>query len=240
MSLRHPFQLHGYFDNGVLVTTSPYARYPLRCRPHSSDPQVYYQVFLQRQYGCVDDLTDVGLILDCGANVGYSAAYFLTQFPNSFLIAVEPDPDNYQLLCENLAPYGQSVQPLHMAVWSHPVPLTMAEIPYRDGREWARQVRPCQVGELPSFMATDVAGLLAQSGYERISILKMDVEGAEAIIFADQVDAWLDRVDNLVIELHNDSMFGNATAVFLRAIAGRGFSITCHHELTVCRRQMPT
>lgn len=54
------------------------ARYPLRCRANTSDIDVFYGVFVLREYACLDDVEDATLIVDCGANVGYSAAYFLS------------------------------------------------------------------------------------------------------------------------------------------------------------------
>src|SRR5262245_51635214 len=72
--------------------------YPLFGRRSSSDVEVFHQVFIEREYKCLDDLSDVGLIIDCGANVGYSSAYFLSKHPTSRIIAVEPDPDNFAML----------------------------------------------------------------------------------------------------------------------------------------------
>ena len=69
---------------------SKHARYPLRCRPGTSDVAVFGQIFRDLEYQCLDNARDVSLILDCGANVGYSAAYFLTCFPRAQVIAVEP------------------------------------------------------------------------------------------------------------------------------------------------------
>ena len=56
------------------------AMFPLHLRRGTSDAEVFSQVFLQSQYRPLCDLPDVGLVLDCGANVGYSSAFFLTQF----------------------------------------------------------------------------------------------------------------------------------------------------------------
>jgi FkbM family methyltransferase len=226
-------------DDSLIVLRSQHARHPLRCRPDSSDPLVYRQIFIGREYACLDDVTEAGLVIDCGANVGYSAAYFLTRFPGCDLIAVEPDASNFQLLCRNLAPYGERAHAIHSAVWSHPARLTISETPYRGGWAWTRQVRECKPGEAGGFLAVDLGGLLSRSGHQRISILKMDVEGAEAVIFSANVEPWIDRVDNLVIELHDDSIFGVASAVFASAIAGRGFAVSRHKELTVCKRGSP-
>ena len=112
----------------------------------------------------------------------------------------------------------------------------MAETKYRDGGAWARQVRPCEAGEAADFQGIDVGSLLATSGHERIGILKIDVEGAEAVIFADNYQSWLDKVDALAIELHDDSMFGQGSEVFFAAIAGRGFTISRSGDLTLCHR----
>jgi FkbM family methyltransferase len=216
--------------------TAREARYPLQCRAHTSDLKVFKQVFVERGYACLDDLADAGLVLDCGANVGYSAAYFLSRFPRADLVAVEPDPDNFALLEQNLAPYGGRARVMRAALWSHVTALVLDDEPYRDSAEWARQVRECRPGEAPGLRAVDVASLLRESGHRRISILKMDIEGAEAVVFGSGYESWIDLVDNIVIEIHDDSSFGNATAVFERALAGRGFSTSQWGELTVCRR----
>jgi hypothetical protein len=50
------------------------AKHPLRCRAGSSDLYVFRQIFVEREYGCLDNIDDARLVVDCGANVGYSAA----------------------------------------------------------------------------------------------------------------------------------------------------------------------
>jgi FkbM family methyltransferase len=226
-------------DKRLLTLSSKYAKHPLKCRTHTSDFQVFTQVFVEREYSCLDDLREAGLIIDCGANVGYSSAYFLSRFPHSRLIAVEPDPGNFELLRQNLAPYGSSARALRAAVWSHPAELAFVRSPYRDGREWTRQVRECRPGEGGEITAVGVERLLRESRCERISLLKVDIEGAESEVFARGYESWIDRVDALVIELHDDSCFGACSTVFASAIRGRGFAVTRCGELTVCRRPAP-
>ena len=46
----------------------------------------------------LDPPVEPRFILDCGANVGYTSAYLLTRFPTAFLIAIEPDPGNAEIL----------------------------------------------------------------------------------------------------------------------------------------------
>jgi FkbM family methyltransferase len=213
------------------------ARYALRFRPGTSDLNVFHQIFVEREYACLEDLPDVSLIVDCGANVGYSAAYLLSRFPTGHVISIEPDPGNFEVLRANLAPYGGSVTLLRSAVWSHPTGLVLSSMPYRDGLEWTRQVRECQPGEDPDLFAVDLDSVLRRFPGERVSILKMDIEGAEGVVFGSNYQTWIDRVDTIVVELHDDSVFGNCTAAFNAAISGRGFSLSRHGELTVCKRR---
>jgi len=224
------------WDKSTLPFYARHARYPLACRGLTPDLKVFSQIFLLREYSCIDGVKNPGLIIDCGANAGYSSAYFLTRHPTAELIAVEPDPENFALLSENLRPYGTRVRAIQSAIWSHPTRLMLSETPYRDGLEWARQVRECQPTETDGFLATDIGTLLKESGHERISILKIDIEGAEGVVFAHNYEFWLNRVDTLVIELHDDTIFGDNRSVFHRAIAGHGFTITQFGELTVCTR----
>ncbi len=219
----------------LLRLHSPLAEYELVARPGASDVEVFHQVFVEREYSALDDLADVKLVIDCGANVGYSSAYFLSRFPGCRLIAVEPEPGNCAILRQNLSVYGDRARVIEAGIWPKPARLAIAW-GYRDGRDWAVQVRECRPGEPSDLTGIDVAGLIGESGFERVSLLKMDIEGAEALLFAEGQSDWLDRVDVLAIELHDDSAFGPATEGFERAMAGRPFAVSTHGEVTVCRR----
>ena len=45
--------------------------------------------------------------------------------------------------------------------------------------------------------------LLSISGHARISLLKMDIEGAEIDVFSNKPSLWLDKVDALLIQCHD-------------------------------------
>jgi len=139
-------------------------------------------------------------------------------------------------LQRNLAAYGSRARPIRAAIWSRTVPLVISQETYRDGREWAKQVRSCRPGETADVEGVDIGTLLAASDHVKLSLLKMDIEGAEAVVFSDNFQSWLDETDAIAIELHDDSVFGNATEVFFSAINGQGFTIARSGELTICRR----
>lgn len=202
-----------------------YARYD------SSDLDVFEQIYVQEEYRPLKSINNVKLIVDCGGYVGYSGSYLLEMFPDSHLIAIEPDLDNFSLLRKNLSPYKDRATLMRAAVWSHKTHLAVSKGEYRDGREWAIQVREALGGEEASVETTDIGSLLDASGFARIDILKMDVEGAEVAVFSGNCTGWLNRVNNLAIELHGKE----CEAALFRALDGYRYELSRSGELTICK-----
>jgi FkbM family methyltransferase len=215
-----------------LLSIHPFTTaYPLWVRMHSSDLSVFSQIFVEREYECLN-LIDGDLILDLGAYVGYSSAYFLSRYPQSSVIAVEPDPSNFAILQRNLAPYGSRATVIQAAVWSHTTKVSIRAEQYRGGSACTRQVEEKKSGDVAGV---DIPTLVALSQRSKIGLLKMDIEGAEVVIFGGKC-TWLNQVDRIAIELHDDSVFGNATEAFYNAIRGQNFEISHSGELTICSR----
>lgn len=211
------------------------SKFPVWLRQGSSDSFVFKQIFVHREYECLRHLADGGLVIDCGANVGYSSVYLLSVFPKCRVVAVEPDEGNFSMLQRNVEAFGERVRCVRAGVWSQCAPLAISQDKYRDGAEWTKQVRVCGPGEVAEFNGVDINALLAESGQDRISLLKMDIEGAEAVVFSENYEGWLTKVDTIAIELHNDSIFGDGEKVFYSAIEGRNVQLAKSGELVICR-----
>ena len=95
-------------------------------------------------------------------------------------------------------------------------------------------MREATDGEAEAMMAIDISTLLKDSGFERVSILKIDIEGAEKQVFALKCEEWLPETDNLGIELPDAA----SESIFHRAIAEQGFDLSRCEELLVCRRRV--
>ncbi len=196
---------------------------------------MFAEILCHRAFRCLDPIPRARLILDCGANVGYSSAYFLSRYPQATVIAVEPDLHNFSMLERNLSPYGGRCHAVLSAVWSHPCELVISEETLGEGNECARAVRPARPGESATIQAVDIGALLERSGFDRISILKIDIEGSERVVFASNYEKWLPRVDTLIIELHDSE----CVRVFREAIAHEDFELSTCDDLTVLvRRQL--
>lgn len=210
---------------------SRYLKHPVRVRPQTSDWLVFQQIFRHREYRCLDAVKRAELIIDCGANVGYSSAYFLSRFPNAHVIAVEPDPDNFSALRYNLEPYKPRFTALNTGIWSRTTRLLLSEEDCGAGNEWGRTVREARDNESGGFQATDIGAIFESTRADRISILKIDIEGSEKEVFSNPTP-WLSKVDNLVIELHGTE----CESAFFEAIRAHSFTVETCDELTVCRR----
>ena len=209
------------------------ARFPLWCRAGSSDLAVFSQIFVHREYRCLDSLTEVGVVIDCGDECRVLVGVLFCRVPNCTVIAVEPDPGNFAALKRNLEPYGDRVRAIQSGIWGEQIGLVMNEAVFRDGREWARQVRPALAGEMATMEAIDIGSLVESCGGERTSILKIDIEGAEYEVFSSPGwRRWIDRVDTLVIEVHGPDAYRATIAVFEEA----GFDFQWWDELIVARR----
>ena len=217
----------GWHDGVSLRLHPANLLYPIELRINSTDADVYRQVLIEEEYAPVVD-GHVKTIVDCGANVGYTSAYFLSRCPDAQVVAIEPFPENAELCRRNLAPYGRRATVIEAAVWSHSGRLVLD---HAGGNEWGVRVRAAQAGETGGIEAIDLPSL----GLNHIDLLKIDIEGSEANLFADGTDRWLPNVSSIAIELHGD----DCEERFRSAMARFRYTLSHSGELTVCHGIRP-
>ena len=195
-------------------------RQPMRMR--RSDVYTLAEVFHQREYALVTPLPAAPVVVDCGANVGLSALWFLGTYPGATVHCLEPDPDNVRLLRANLGgrpdvhvhPVAAGAAPgrgtLHLSVHGALHALGPAEGDSGATREVA---------------VTDLAGLMATHGIPRIDLLKLDVEGSEFDVVRGLAPRLAD-VHVITGELHETRVDEAAFYGFLR---GHGFREVARH-----------
>lgn len=206
--------------------------HPLTARlRHSSDMDVFCQIFFAEEYASLKSVENVSLVLDLGANVGYSSAWFLSCFPSARVVAVEPDPLNVEVCRVNLKPYGERALLLHGAVWNEPTMLCLSRGAYGDGREWATQVIEPSQDRAGYVQAWDVESLIDLAGVEKVDLLKVDIERAELAVFGETAKQWLFKVRNICIELHGP----DCQQAFFSALAGFDYELEYSGELTICK-----
>lgn len=211
-----------------------YARiYNTETGVYESDTGIYEQVFVRKEYSCVRSLgAKPKAIIDAGANVGYASAFFAQCFPDTTIVSVEPDRRNLAMLVRNIGSV-KGVVILFGAIWGENCMLSMSKEPYRDGTACAQVVSQVE-GDVQAFT---IQHMIQTYNLQKPILVKIDIEGAEANVFKDyRADAWLGHVDSVIIEVHEDSVFGNPVPDIDLAMKRHGFSFVTSGELRMYTR----
>ena len=239
-ALRGPFRTmyrvaRARWDQGLYASTGepvalpiPGSSHSVWVRPGTCDVILYYAVFLQHYYGKLPT-KEAKVIIDCGSNVGFTSAYFLCRYPESRVVAIEPDSVNFELCRKNLQPFQDRVTLLKVAVWGKAQRLVVQE---KAAGTWASSVRQA-AADAGSVDGVDIPTLLHQLNINRVDILKIDIEGAEREVFTASDMSWLDRVNAIQIETDNRE----CEALFINALRGRPFSLSRYREILIANRQ---
>ncbi|OON81411.1 FkbM family methyltransferase [Streptomyces tsukubensis] len=200
-------------------------------RKNQSDLIILWEMFLHRSY----ELSEVygtemprrlETIVDLGANTGLASAYLAARYQPKVLLAVEPVPETVRVLCRNaaLSGGGWHIEACGVGAASGELEFFVSglwdsctAVPEvaRARRSDPNRLEPLLSRPLLAAPALTVGDLLDKHGLDRIDLLKMDIEGGEAQVLA-QVEPWMDRVDRIVVEIHDKYIDGDAVRGTLR------------------------
>ncbi|TLM74482.1 MAG: FkbM family methyltransferase [Actinobacteria bacterium] len=184
----------------------------------TTDLVTFYECFVRRYHRPSRVIPGVALVADMGANVGYTMIDLLGVYPSARGVAIEMDGANFDVLARNLEALGGRAEAVHAAVWTDcggvEYDAGSAENAYAAGTATGSQ-RAVRVASI-----TPGDALRAAHGAPRC-LVKMDIEGAEAAVFACQDLGWLDSVAAIMLEIHEDDDVAPITAVLERA----GFTV---------------
>ena len=184
---------------------------PFAFRPNSTDVYVMQQIFQNVDYALPIKNFHPKLILDCGGNIGCSAIFFTNVYPDAQIYAVEPDKMNFKILKLNTVFYD-NVHPINSALWDKETFICVKDVGLG---EWGYMTIDTTADNPHAIKTTTVSKILAESGFDEIDLMKIDIEGAEKEVFsAPDVDDWLSKVKVLVIELHDRMKKGCSRAFF--------------------------
>jgi FkbM family methyltransferase len=199
----------------------PMLQYPFLIRSKTTDLETVINNFIRREYGQLPRDFSPRVIVDAGAYIGDTSAYFLTKYPKAHVIALEPAPESFRLAARNLSPYGKRVTLRQAALG-----------PTRGNARISGIGTGARISELGEDIAiTTVADLLEGTQDGRIDLLKMDIEGAEREVLCTTAIEWLDRIDMIIVETHGDEIERDVLAV----LDSHGWERWRHRNLWYCR-----
>lgn len=198
-------------------------------RPGTSDLAILDQIALE-PYMPIDADDPPGVIVDLGANIGLSSRFFASAYPNAHIIAVEPDPGNFNLLEMNTNGFSR-IQRLLAGVW--PIDgYVNVEVNGLGNSGFRTRMADNGTGRTE---AISIPTLMTRYAVDRISLLKVDIEGAEMDLFTGGDLSWIDKVDKIAIEIH-DHIRPGACQAFFAALHQYQWNVQLYHGVLMCRR----
>ena len=187
-------------------------------RKNSSDLSVFVEVILDEVYNIPIQIKP-NVIIDCGANVGLTSLYFKNKFPDSKIIAIEPEIKNFEMMSHNLVKY-ENVNIYNNGIWSKKAFLEIVDV---GKSNWGFTVKEVETKTANSISALSIKDLMEINNISEIDILKIDIEGSEKILFEKDYEYWLSKTNILIIELH-DRLITDCSKTFFKAIVNYNFT----------------
>jgi len=175
-------------------------------RKGTTDWQTYNQIFVREDYRFKHSVPP-RTIVDLGANVGYASVWYHTRYPQARIVAVEPDEANVRTAQVNVHLADRNdgrIAVVHSAIWHSE---SYVKITNPTGNAWGFKVHGAAPSERGAFPATTMSVIMERNGMETVDLVKIDIEGGERFLFSKNTE-WLDRVNSVVIELHDRKIPG--------------------------------
>lgn len=184
---------------------------------------MYKEIFEQQIYRFKTQ-NQKPLIIDAGANIGLSILYFKQVYPNSHIVAFEPDIKVFNILKKNVDIYALSdVTLVNKAVWSSETILEFMV----EGADAGRVTHIELEKETYQVSTTRLREYLSKP----VDFLKLDIEGAETEVIKDCQDL-LFNVNNLFVEYHSFVDEEQTLYIILNILHEAGFRLHIHPPLT--------
>lgn len=200
-----------------------------------SDIWVFHQIFIKGEYNLIlkmlllNTIKGESIIIDAGANVGFTTVFLQRVLKASKFYLVEPDTANFEMIKKNTKHIPKDQVKLYKQALSakggEPFSLTRN---FRDGKDWSLTTEPDPSGNVIGISLNDI---VFENNLDYISLLKIDIEGAERFIFKEKNDlSFLEITQILAIEIHDEFQTRNKIHQILK---DHNFFLFENGELTI-------
>lgn len=175
-----------------------------------SDFKVFQQIFSNGEYESVmhllklnDSFNEPHIVIDAGANIGITSLYLSYYLKNIEVYAIEPDKKNFELLHANclLPEEGSKFVLFNKALAESEGKRFLMSNPEDTQSDWALRTVESNQGAVEGIT---VGEIIEQYSLPYISLLKIDIEGAERFIFRFETDlSFLKKTYIIAIEIHD-------------------------------------
>lgn len=198
--------------SGTVKAPIPDSDESVLVRTGTSDVLAYTEIIIKREYDVNLPIKKPKVIIDAGANVGYTSIFMAEKYPESKIISVEPEKRNFEILSRNTKKYN-NIKTLNRALW--PVK-EKVEVGNKESDNWSFRVDSA-TNDGGSVDAVTVREIMKKEDIKKIDIMKVDIEGGEKEVFGQGSCEWISKTRSIIIELHDRKRSGCSEA-FYRAV----------------------
>lgn len=216
-----------YFKNRNRVFTLKLFKEKFHIRGRSTDFIVFFSIFFKNEYAIhLPEGFVCENIIDAGANTGFFSLYFAKMFPKAKIFSIEPEDSNFELLRINTSRETRII-PVKGGLWYRDADL---QISNASAEKYAFRVDEASDNNSDyCFKGYSINSIMAMNNIGSTDILKIDIEGAEKILFEKGDLGWLDKTKIIIIEIHDLLEKGAGMSVF-KALNGREYQLMISGE----------
>ena len=172
----------------------------IKLRTRSTDLQAFTNVWILKEYKIEGfEIIENDVIIDVGGHIGLFALYASLKCPNGKIISIEPHPQNFLLLKENMANSKlKEIVFINKAITNSNREIDLfidslddsAHSIYGNGKNSMK------------IKSTTLENIMTENQISKCNMLKMDCEGAEFEIIESLSDDQLFKIEKLCFEYH--------------------------------------
>jgi len=140
-------------------------------------------------------------IIDLGANIGISTLALKHRYPSATIIALEPDIDNFHLLEYNTKDMKNIIR-INKAIWHKKEFLSLTNAGCLSNSYIYKNTDSTENSNLTEVET--MSSIMESYNIDFVDILKVDIEGTEKEIFLDTDVDWIDKINLISIEFHDN------------------------------------
>jgi FkbM family methyltransferase len=199
-------------DNDTYIITFS-KNYKVVVRNHNhSDYEVFEQIFNFGEYDIVASIlqtnsifsTSENVLIDAGANVGFTSVYFSNLNLFKQIFCVEPSQSNVDILKRNInfLPNTDHIKVYKNALSEKENKTFELENSFRDGKDWSTATTENVNGTIAGITINEI---IQENNIKRIAVLKIDIEGAERFLFKKENNLEFLKITQIIaLEIHDE------------------------------------
>jgi FkbM family methyltransferase len=171
--------------------------------------QTFKEIFMDECYlaGLEQSISPEATIVDIGANAGYFSLFAAAKYPHSRIFAYEPVPANFKQLqrhCDLNS--SQTIKSYPQAVAGKNGEISLSFDTSDSFTTSATIFKPVNAEDSSVRVScVSLQQVMDENQIQRCSLLKMDCEGAEYDILYNCPAEYLQRIDQIAMEVHRGS-----------------------------------